>query len=268
MHPLLHPGRHPVVGHRGAAGSAPENTLAALDFAVADGAEALEFDVRVAADGVPVLLHDPLLDRTTDASGPLAGRSSADLATLDAGYRFSPEGGAFPWRARGAGVPSLREVLERYPFTPLLVELKVVEAAEPVRRLLLEHGAEDRTIIASFLEGALRPFRDAAIPTAASRRGITALWLRTLVGLRASRIPDRVYAVPDRYRDRLHVPTPRFIRAAQRAGYPVHVWTVDDPARAAVLWRRGACGMITNFPGRLLAERNRLFPAEAGTPGA
>ena len=258
-----------MIGHRGAAGSAPENTLAALDQAVADGADALEFDVRLAADGVPVLLHDPLLDRTTDASGPVAHRGSGELAALDAGYHFSPaDGGGFPWRGRCGGIPSLREVLERYPFTPFLLELKVVEAAEPVRRLLTELAAEDRTIVASFLAAALRPFREGAISTAATRGGIAWLWLRSLVGLPAPRIPDRIYAVPDRYQDRVHVPTPAFIRAARQAGYPVHVWTVDDPARAELLWRRGACGMITNYPARLLAERNRLFPAEAGAPAA
>jgi glycerophosphoryl diester phosphodiesterase len=263
MHPLLHLGRHPVVGHRGASGAAPENTLASLDLAVAQGAEALEFDVRLSADGVPVLLHDPLLDRTTDRTGPARERTSAELAAVDAGFRFTPDGGAsFPWRGRGCGVPTLREVLERYPPTPILLELKAVEAAEPVRRLVQELEAEEHLIVASFLEAALAPFRAAAICTAASRSGIRSLWLRALVGLGAPRLPDRVYAVPDRYKDRLHVPTPRFIRTARAAGYPVHVWTVDDPDRAKDLWSRGACGMITNFPARLLAERNRVFPGE------
>src|SRR5258706_7903535 len=145
---------------------------------------------------------------------------SSDVCSSDLMIRRPPRSTPFPWRARGGGVPTLGEVLERYPFTPLLVELKVVEAAEPVRRLLLEHGAEDRTIVASFLEGALQPFREAAIPTAASRGGITALWLRTLVGLGAPRIPDRVYAVPDRYKDRLHVPTAGFLRAPPPGGAP------------------------------------------------
>ncbi len=263
MHPLLHLGRHPVVGHRGASGAAPENTLASLDLAVAERAEALEFDVRLTADGVPVLLHDPLLDRTTDRTGPARERTSAELAAVDAGFRFTPDGGAsFPWRGRGCGIPTLREVLERYPHTPILLELKTVEAAHPVRRLLEELEAEEHTIVASFLEPALAPFRAAAVRTAASRAGIRSLWLRSLVGWAAPRLPDRVYAVPDRYKDRLHVPTERFIHAARAAGYPVHVWTVDDPDRARLLWSRGACGMITNFPARLLAERNRLFPAE------
>ena len=263
MHPLLHPGRHPVVGHRGASGAAPENTLASLDLALAESAEALEFDVHLAADGVPVLLHDPSLDRTTDHSGPARARTSAELAAVDAGFRFtSDDGASFPWRGRGCGIPTLREVLERYPHTAILLELKTVEVAEPVRRLLLDLEAEERTIVASFLEPALAPFRAGAICTAASRAGIRSLWLRALVGLPAPHLPDRVYAVPDRYRDRLHVPTERFIRTARAAGYPVHVWTVDDPDRAKLLWSRGACGMITNFPARILAERNRLFPAE------
>jgi glycerophosphoryl diester phosphodiesterase len=263
MHPLLHPGRHPVVGHRGASGAAPENTLASLDLALAESAEVLEFDVHLAADGVPVLLHDPSLDRTTNQSGPVRARTSTELSAVDAGYRFTPDGGAsFPWRGRGCGIPTLREVLERYPHTPILLELKSVEAAEPVRRLLEELQAQERTVVASFLEPALAPFRAGAICTAASRGAIRSLWLRALVGLPAPRLQDRIYAVPDRYRDRLHIPTERFIRAARAAGYPVHVWTVDDPDRAKLLWGRGACGMITNYPARLLAERNRLFPAE------
>ena len=85
MHPLLHPGRHPVVGHRGASGAAPENTLASLDLALAESAEVLEFDVHLAADGVPVLLHDPSLDRTTNQSGPVRARTSTELSAVDAG---------------------------------------------------------------------------------------------------------------------------------------------------------------------------------------
>jgi glycerophosphoryl diester phosphodiesterase len=69
--------------------------------------------------------------------------------------------------------------------------------------------------------------------------------------------------VPDRYRDKLLVPTTRFIHAARRAGRPVHVWTVNDPERAAELWRQGVCGIITNYPALIRAERDRLFPNEA-----
>lgn len=265
MHPLLDLHAHPVIGHRGAAGLAPENTIPSLELALAQGAAALEFDVRLAADGVPVLMHDPTLDRTTDVTGPVSQRGSPELATIDAGYRFTGDrGSSFPWRGRGAGVPSLQEVLERFPATPLLIELKTVEVAEPALRVLSESGGRDRVVLASFLEVALVPFRKAGFATGASRRGIARLWLFSLVRLGGPGPTgqDRVFAVPDRYKDLIPVPTSGFIRAARRTGRPVHVWTVDDPKRAERLWWRGVAGIITNFPGRLVAEKKRLFPTE------
>jgi glycerophosphoryl diester phosphodiesterase len=263
MNPLLDVLAHPVIGHRGAAGLAPENTRESLELALAQGAEALEFDVHLAAGGTPVLMHDESLDRTTGASGLLRARTAAELAAIDAGYHFSLDSGrSFPWRARGIGVPPLAEVLDRFPATPLLVELKTVEVAAPVRALLLQQKARDRVVLASFLDAALEPFRAGGFHVAASRHGILNLWLRSKLGLPASRSSDRLYAVPDQYRERIVVPTQRFIRAARQTGCPVHVWTVDDPERASSLWRQGVSGIITNYPALILAERNRLFPAE------
>lgn len=261
--PLLDLHIHPVIAHRGASGLAPENSCAALELALSQGAEALEFDVHLAACGTPVVLHDPSLDRTTEASGLVQARTATELASLDAGYRFSLDRGrSFPWRGRGLGVPSLAHVLERFPETPLLIELKTVEVALPVRRLLVERRAEQRVVLASFLDAALEPFREGGFVTAASRRGILGLWVRSRLGLQAPGGRDRVYAVPERYRERVPVPTPGFVRAARRAGRPVHVWTVNDPGVAALLWRRGVSGIITNYPELILAERNRMFPAE------
>jgi len=267
MNSLLDWRAHPVIGHRGASGMAPENTLASMELALAQGAEALEFDLHLSADGIPIVIHDPHLDRTTAHSGWVRERTAAELAGLDAGYRFTlDEGRSFPWRGRGQGIPALAEILTRFPTVPLLLELKTVEVAEPVREVLLEHAARDRVVVASFLEAALRAIRRGGFHTGASRRGILALWLRSKLGLDASGPKDAVYAVPDRYRERVRVPTSGFIRAARKAGRPVHVWTVDDPARAVQLWRQGVSGIITNFPALLLAERNRLFAAEAVAP--
>jgi glycerophosphoryl diester phosphodiesterase len=260
MNPLLDPGAHPVIGHRGASGLAPENTRAALELALAQGADALEFDVQCSADGVPVLMHDKSLDRTTAASGLLCERTAAELGALDAGHHFTLDhGGSFPWRGRSLGVPTLAEVLQAFPGVPVLIELKSVDVAEPVRRVLLEHGARERAVLASFLELALAPFREGGFHTGACRNGILTLWLRSKIGLGAPAGPDEIYAVPDRYREKVHVPTASFIRGARRAGRPVHVWTVNDPARAAWLWRRGASGIITNFPALMLEERKQVF---------
>ena len=114
-------------------------------------------------------------------------------------------------------------------------------------------------MVASFLEQALLPFYEApAIPTGASRRGILRLWLAAMTGFPAPAARYRAYAVPDRFRDRIHVPTAGFISAARRAGCPVHVWTVNVPERAAYLWGKGAAGVITNFPAEMVQKRRAI----------
>ena len=105
------------------------------------GADGLELDVHLSADGVPVVHHDATLDRTTSASGPVAARTAAELARVDAGCRFAA-GGAFPFRNQGIGVPTLAEVLRRYPDVPVIVEMKVdsAEMGEAVAREVRARG--------------------------------------------------------------------------------------------------------------------------------
>ncbi len=120
------PGARLVIGHRGAAARFPENTFAAFDYAVGLGVDAIEFDIRITRDGVVVVIHDPTLDRTTGGSGQVAQQSVPDLAEVDAGARFSPDGGrTYPFAGKGIGIPTLEELIERYPSTPLLIEIKV-----------------------------------------------------------------------------------------------------------------------------------------------
>lgn len=254
-------GARPVIAHRGASGLAPENTIAAMELGAEQGADALEFDIRVAGCGTPVVLHDADLDRTTSWTGPVASRTAADLAKCDAGHWFTSDGVTYPWRDRGLFVPTLAQVLARFPDTPLLIELKTVESALPVRQVLTTHGAGERVMVASFLEAALSPFREAGFLTSASRRGILRMWLASRLGL-SPRGRDRAYSVPEKYKNRIRVPTRRFVEAARTVGCPVHVWTVNHPDRARELWGLGVAGIITNFPGLMVAERARL-PAGA-----
>lgn len=259
---LLDPAARPVIGHRGAAAHAPENTLPSFELAAAVGAEAFELDVRISADGVPVVCHDPTLARTTDRNGVVAKLPLEQLARADAGARYSPDGGvSHPFRDRAIRVPRLEEVLERFPAMPLLLELKTADAARPVQRLLRRHGAETRCVVASFEHAAVTPFLKPPWLAGASRRAIVELAACALLGLRPRDRGFRAYAVPYRYKDRVPVPTRRFIRAAARLGAPVHVWTVDAPAIAAELWARGVSGIITNDPGRIRQAR------EAGATG-
>src|SRR5678815_944901 len=99
-----------VFAHRGGCELGPENTIAAFDIGMSTGADGLELDVHLSVDGVVVVHHDKTLDRTTNGSGPIAARTADELARVDAGYWYK-RGGEYPFRGRGIGVPTLREVL-------------------------------------------------------------------------------------------------------------------------------------------------------------
>ncbi len=255
MNPLLDPAARLVIGHRGASAEAPENTLEAFRRAVELGVDALEMDVRVTANDVAVVLHDPALDRTTDGSGAVAALPFERVSEADAGARFTTDGGrTFPWRGRDVRVPALAEVLVALPATPLLIEIKAPAAQHAVRRVLLEHGAADRCVVASDFARALDVFRRPPFQRGASRRDILRLWLGATLGVAWAERDCLLYAVPERHRH-LPVTTDGLLAAARRLGRPVHVWTVDDPADAERLWEHGVSGIITNDPGAMRRPR-------------
>lgn len=261
MNPLLDLAARPVIGHRGAAAYAPENTLVSFRRGLELGADALEFDLRRSKDGIAVVMHDPTLDRTTDRTGPVAAYTAAELAGVDAGYRFDEQGdGRFPFRDQGVGVPTLREVITAFPGVPLLIEIKEPEVQEAVARDLLDLGAADRAVVAGDDWHSLGAFAAPPFHRGASRRDITALKF----GWGAPAPACRLYAVPDRYYG-LPVPTRRFTENAHRRNSTVHVWTVDSARAALALWRRGVNGIVTNCPDVIRgALRSGLVGAEVG----
>ena len=141
---LLDPGAQPVIGHRGASGEYPENTLLAFARALEQGADALECDTRITADGVAVVIHDPTLERTTNGQGPVEAMDLGPLQRLDAG--------------RGERVPTLAEALAAFPRTEFILEIKDRRAAGPARRVLADQRAEKRVLVGAFDRDALRPF--------------------------------------------------------------------------------------------------------------
>ena len=254
MNPLLDLEARPIIGHRGAAGLTPENTLAGFQLAAELGVDAFELDIQLTADGAPVVLHDDTLDRTTDRTGPVAAVTLADLRSADAGARFTPDGGrTHPFRGRDVRVPTLGEVLWAFPAMPMLVELKHPAAQEAVRRVLTQEGAMDRCVLAAADPAALERFREPPFACAASGPEIVELYRASLLRRRMPAVRYRCLSVPERWRG-LPVPTRGFIGAARRLGCPVHVWTVDGPAAAERYWKRGAAGMVTNLPGVIRRE--------------
>src|SRR5687768_11653193 len=158
-HILLDPTRRLIIGHRGASAHAPENTIPAFRLAERAGADAIELDIRMTADGIPVVVHDPTLLRTTGRRFAVAAEPFARLRELDAGARFTRDGGrTFPWRGRGIRVPSLEEVVLSIPRMPLLLELKVRGAHDAVRAVLERTDAIGRALLVSFDHRAITGF--------------------------------------------------------------------------------------------------------------
>jgi glycerophosphoryl diester phosphodiesterase len=251
---LLDPDAHPVVGHRGASGHAPENTLPSFELAVSSGADALELDVHLTADGVAAVIHDPTLDRTTDRSGLVAAMPYSAIREADAGARFSPDAGrTFPFRGQSIHVPTLEEVLTAFSDLPIVLEIKTAQVQEEALRVLTRCGCKTRAIVSSFDPLALTRFRAEGWMTGAAR-GEAAQF--KFGPRRPTAVPFRALFVPVTWHG-MPVPTAGFVRRARAFDVPVHVWTVNDPALGVRLWRRGCAGLIGNFPRELIDARAR-----------
>jgi len=264
---LLDPLARPVIGHRGNRAFAPENTLESLLEAVALGADALEFDLRLSRDGQLVVFHDPTLERTTDGEGPVAQRTLAELKRLDAGARFSRDGGrSFPWRGRGVTVSSFDEVIDALPRElPCIIELKTPLAAEPLRRAVQRHGIARRIIVAGFDPQSTRPLRGAGFALGASTPDVVALLPAALLHLRTRPRHVQALCIPQRWHG-LPVPIAALAHALHGSGTVVHVWTVNDPEQARRLWASGVQGIISDDPALLLKTRGRPASANAEVP--
>ncbi|MGZ5267919.1 MAG: glycerophosphodiester phosphodiesterase family protein [Caldimonas sp.] len=253
---LLDPQARPVVGHRGNRAHAPENTLESFREAVALGADAVEFDLRVSRDGTLVVIHDETLERTTDGSGPVALRTVAELKRLDAGARFTrDEGRTFPWRGRGVALSTFDEVIESLPRElPCIIELKTPAATEPLRLAIRRHGIARRVIVAGFDPEATRPLRGAGFALGASTPDVVGLVLPALLRLRLGAQPFQALCIPTRWHG-IAVPIAALACSLRGSGTVIHVWTVNDPAHALRLWSQGVQGIISDDPGTILAAR-------------
>jgi glycerophosphoryl diester phosphodiesterase len=249
-----------VIAHRGGRGLAPENTLYAFRKSAALGVDVLEMDLRQTADGALVVLHDETVDRTTDGRGPVAVMTLAELRRLDAGYRWSPDGGqTHPHRGQGLTVPTLKEVFEALPRARMNVEMKTRGAAlaGPLCDLIRAHHMEDRVAVASFGQEAMDAFRAACpgVATAATADETRQLYRLAMVYLEPLFAPrGEVLQVPERAGG-FEVLTPRFVSAARRLNLRIEVWTVSDPDDMKRLIAVPVDGIMTDYPDRMLALR-------------
>jgi glycerophosphoryl diester phosphodiesterase len=245
-----------LVAHRGGAKLAPENTRVAFEQA-RDlwGAHQLELDVHLSRDGVPMVSHDASVDRTTNGQGWLRDLLAAELSQLDAGWTFTTDnGGTFPYRGQGIGIPSLQEVLTAMPDMPVMIDVKENDAAAPLAVLatIRAAGATHRVCIGSENDRtAARLVEEAPemahfFPESAARAFCAAV----ATGGPIPEVPFDVLAVPF-FEGGYEIPTPAFLAAAHAHGWPVQVWTVDDPEPMRLLIQRGVDGIQTDRPDLL-----------------
>ncbi|MDT8305801.1 MAG: glycerophosphodiester phosphodiesterase family protein [Anaerolineae bacterium] len=222
-----------VVGHRGASASMPENTLAAFALAAEEGAHGVELDVRLAADGTVMVIHDATVDRTTNGTGRVRDLPAAEIQALDAG--------------EGQTVATLDDVF--LAFGPsLLYNVELKDFAVTDRGLVI--AVADR-IAAYHLENhvVVSSFNPLAV-----RRARRQLPKTTMVGLLWERGPRWLRHLGVQVEaDHPHfsLVDQAYIAWARERQLRIHVWTVDDPAEAGRLAHLGVHAIITNYPQRI-----------------
>lgn len=238
------------VAHRGGSGVAPENTLAAFRQAVDEwNVPMIELDVHASADGHCVVIHDPTVDRTTDATGNVAELTLNELRQLDAGYRFTPDGGqTYPFRGQGVTIPTIDEVLEALPDTRVIVEVKAAAAQRPLLDAVRRAGASGRVVAAGQHDADRKLFFEHTGPLSASGEQCSRFYVLHRMHLGGLWCPpaDGVH-VPEKWGSHSIV-SPRFVRDLHAHGIGVYVWTVNDPADMERLLDWGVDGILTDRP--------------------
>lgn len=231
-----------VIGHRGAAGEAPENTLSSFKLALEQGCDAFELDVHLSKDGQLVVIHDTTVNRTTDGTGSIHDMTVEELKKLDAGRWFHE-------RFAGERLPLLEEVFDLAPQS-LMINVEIKAGAhtgklEPVlAELLKKKNRMDSVVVSSFDYECLHNLKEIAPEVKIGL--LYDLWLG-----RHWKLPEasglEVYSLHPRF--------PRLRRGdVQKAiehGLRVYAWTVNEEEHLKKAIQYGMSGIITDYPGRL-----------------
>ncbi len=266
-HPYFDGDKPLAFAHRGGAKRWPENTLRAFQESIARGYRHIETDIHLTRDGQLVVFHDDTLDRCTDGSGPIAARTVAELKRLDAGYRFTPDGGAtYPFRGQGITIPTLEEALALGPEIRFNLEMKphtpaiawtlwdFLRAREDRRRVLAASAYSPNVI-------EFRRLSDGSVPSSPGFDEILKFWTAVRTGTHrlvyGARGPDfHALQLPVKHGP-LTVTNKRLVRVAHAYGLHVHVWTIDEADEMRRLVELGVDGIMTDRPDLLLKVLGR-----------
>jgi len=214
-----------------------ENTIPAFQRAIEVGADYVESDIQVTKDGVPVLFHDDDLKRVAGIESPVHRLTLGEIQAIRLEH--------------GGRIPSLAEALEALPQTKFNLDFKTVGAISAGARVIAEHGAQARILVASFSDarGDAAANKLPGVARSAGALRILRAWLANklgggillgmaLTGMSALQIPV--------HQGRLRFDSPTFIRRVRKNGTEVHFWTVNDPAEMKRLASLGANGIVTD----------------------
>ena len=254
-----------ILGHRGASALSPENTLGAFRQALDDGADGIEFDVRLASDDVPVVIHDASLKRTAQLDGLVRELTSVELSKIDVGRWFYERRNDQPVSPEFQKLPSLKQVFDLFSGNNgvLYLEMKCGADHRDALAAAVVHHIYDaqisaRVVVECFDLAAISAVRkiDPGIRTAALfepklSQPISSMSRKRLLDLARGCGADEV-ALHHKLARR------KTVEAAKEGGFDVVVWTVDGPGWVARARAWGIKALISNNPGYLVHYRNSL----------
>jgi glycerophosphoryl diester phosphodiesterase len=233
-----------VIAHRGASAAEPENTLRAFDLAIRQGAQMIELDLQLTRDHRVVVIHDPVLDYTTDLKGRINRLSLAEVKKADAG--------------KGERVPTLEETLDltRRKAT-LYLEIKDPRATAEALRLIRKRQSQSEVMLASFDVGLMRRLgqevNDIELGLILGNMTINPIvrWREAVPWIALRQINYQVLSL------RVGLCFKRLAHQVKAHGKKLFVWTVDDEKQFGRMIARGVDGIVTNVPDRLISYLNR-----------
>ena len=236
-------GKTVVYAHRGASGSAPENTMTAFKKALSIGSHGIECDVQMTKDGKLIICHDELLDRTTDGKGFIKDKTLEQIKTMDAGRWFGLE-------YEGERIPLLEEVLELVKQSDIYLNLELKTGIvqyngieDKVVDMVKSYGILDKTVFSSFNHYSIYDIKykyPEAITGALYMEGLYQPW-KYLDSIKCDCAHPFYMAAK-----------PAMVEGLLQSGYTINTFTVDDANTAALLIKSGVGGIITNHPERIL----------------
>ncbi|HXD91406.1 MAG TPA: glycerophosphodiester phosphodiesterase [Candidatus Binataceae bacterium] len=244
-----------VFGHRGSAGTHPENTLESFRAAAASGVQYLEFDVHMTRDGEIVVAHDAHLERACGLDRVISDLTCAELAKADAGRMFTLDGATFPFREKGIRVPRLAEVLAEFPKLRMIVEVKQItpSVVAPMLDVIVRAGMRRNVLVASEHQQPLDEVRKLAPDIPSNFSYLESGMFIQAMGTRDAsyRPPADAVQIPHRH-ESWELVTRESVEFAHRLGVEVHVWTVNEEAEMTELLDMGVDGLISDYPARAL----------------